>query len=134
MDSYAVDAVAFLAYLVDLLPPKVNDIFTQAENRDVNLIIPSIALGEVLYTIYKGKEIFGKKIPPQKIELISSVLESAVGFNLIDMDQSCWRTFQKLDIPGLHNRMIAAIAITYKEKALISNDREIASKTQTLWE
>ena len=128
------DTVAFLAYLADSLPPKVDMIFTQAENREINLILPSIALGEVLYTIYKGKEVFGKKIPVQKIELLFSVLESGVGFTLADMDLTCWRTFQKLDIPELHDRMIAAIAITYKAKALISNDREIASKTPTLWE
>ena len=60
MDKYTIDTVAFLSYLADVLPTKVDDIFKLAEKNQVVLILPSIVLGETLYTIYKGKNIFGK--------------------------------------------------------------------------
>jgi len=75
MDRYIVDAVAFLAYLVDKLPQTSDNIFKKAEENKIKLILPSIALGETLYTIYKGKEIFGKNIPIEKIELIFEILQ-----------------------------------------------------------
>ena len=67
MDKYTIDIMAFLSYLADALPIKVDDIFKSAEKNQVILILPSIVLGEALYTIYKGKKIFGKPIPKEKM-------------------------------------------------------------------
>ncbi|OLS14619.1 MAG: hypothetical protein RBG13Loki_1760 [Promethearchaeota archaeon CR_4] len=67
-------------------------------------------------------------------ELLFSVLESGIGFILAYMDLTYWRFIQDLAIPGLHDRVIAATAIAYKVKALISNDPEITRKTPTIWE
>lgn len=60
--SFIFDAVAFLAFLADQLPKKADEVFKRTEEKQVKLLLPSIALGEILYTIYKGKHIYGKNM------------------------------------------------------------------------
>ena len=133
MKSYIIDAVAFLAYLADNLPIKADEIFKKAEKKQNKILLPSIALGETLDTIYKGKEIFGKKIPLEKIELIFQVLQSKNIFELVGLNLEAWRIFHGLEIPELHNRMIVATFYCCEATGIISNDPEIAEKVPVIW-
>ncbi|MGQ4874779.1 MAG: hypothetical protein ACP6IY_11985, partial [Promethearchaeia archaeon] len=96
MDLYIVDAVAFLAYLIDKLPKNADEIFNRAENNEVKLLLPSIVLGEVLYTIYKGRKIFGKPTPSDKIELIFQIIQFKDLLKLVDLNIDAWRIFHNL--------------------------------------
>ncbi len=96
MDVYIVDTVAFLAYLANTLPPKADSKFKDAEMKKIKLLLPTIALGETLYTIYKGKEIFGKAVPLEKVEFIFNVLEVEETIQLVDMNIDAWRIFHGL--------------------------------------
>ncbi len=133
MKSYIIDAVAFLAFLADQLPDKADDVFKRAEKKQVKLMIPSIALGETLYTIYKGKEIFGKNVPLEKIELIFLILEEGDIIELIDLDVKAWRIFNGLTIPELHDRMIVTSFHHHKATAILTNDSEIAEAVPVVW-
>ena len=133
MERYIVDAVAFLAYLVDKVPPKSDKIFKEAEENKIKLLLPSIALGETLYTIYKGKEIFGKNIPIEKIELIFEILQKEEYFELIGMNIDIWRIFHKLTLPEMHDRMIVATFKYCEASAIITNDAEISNEFNTIW-
>lgn len=133
MKSYIVDAVAFLAFLADRLPNKADDVFKKAEKKQVKLLLPSIALGETLYTIYKGKDIFGKNIPLEKIELIFLILEQGDIIELIDLDIQAWRIFNGLTIPELHDRMIITLFHHRKATAILTNDTEIAEAAPVIW-
>jgi len=134
MKSFIIDAVAFLAFLADQLPKKADDIFKRAEKKQAKLLLPSIALGEVLYTIYKGKEIFGKNIPLEKIELIFLILEEGDIIELIDLDVRAWRTFNGLIIPELHDRIIVALYHHHKATAILTSDIEIAKAAPVIWD
>lgn len=133
VEIYIVDAVAFLAYLADKLPKKADDIFRKAEKKEIKLLIPSIVLGETLYTIYKGKQIFGKEIPLEKIDLIFQILKNGEILELVDLNLDAWYIFHGLNIPELHDRMIAATFYYYKARGLITNDPEISKSLHKIW-
>jgi len=133
MNSYIVDTVAFLAYLADNLPPRADEIFKKAEHKELLLLLPSIALGETLYTIYKGKEIFGKKIPLEKVDLIFQILQVGQSIQLVNLNLDAWRVFHGLTIPELHDRMIVAIYHNSKALGIITNDPEIEDQAPIIW-
>lgn len=134
MKSFVIDAVAFLAYLADQLPKKVNEIFKKAEQKQVKLLLPSIALAETLYTMYKGKDIFGKNIPLDKIELIFLILEEGDIIELINLDVRAWRIFNKLNVPELHDRMIVTSFLYNEATAILTNDPEIEEVAPIIWD
>ena len=131
--KYIVDAVAFLAYLADKLPKDANKIFQLAEDKQVTLFLPSIALGECLYTIYKGKEVFGKIIPTEKIPLIFQILQFTDNFHLISMSLVTWKIFNENIVPELHDRMVLALAIEHGATAILTSDPEIQTKYACIW-
>ena len=134
MKSYIVDAVAFLAYLADNLPLEADKIFKKAEKKEIILFLPSIALGETLFTIYKGKEIFGKNIPTEKIDLIFQILQNREMIQLVSLDLDAWKIFHELTIPEMHDRMIVATYHYYKASAIITNDPEIEELVPIIWQ
>ncbi|MBD3196858.1 MAG: hypothetical protein GF317_17520 [Candidatus Lokiarchaeota archaeon] len=73
LEEFIVDTVAFLSYLTNNLPKNADNIFQKAEKGEVRLLLPSIVLGETLYTIYKGREIFGKNISVEKVNKIFDI-------------------------------------------------------------
>ncbi len=133
MDVYIVDTVAFLAYLANTLPPKADSKFKDAEMKKIKLLLPTIALGETLYTIYKGKEIFGKAVPLEKVEFIFNVLEVEETIQLVDMNIDAWRIFHGLFISELHDRMIVATFKYYKATGIITDDPEISKYIPNVW-
>jgi predicted nucleic acid-binding protein len=134
LKSYIIDTVAFLAYLADVLPKKADDIFKKAEKKQAKLLLPSIALGETLYTIYKGKAIFGKVVPLEKIELIFQILRDQNILELICLDLEGWRIFHGLNISELHDRMIVASFKLIKAESIVTNDPEISEQFSTIWD
>ena len=70
---YGVDTVALLAYFADVLSSKGDRIFKTAETLETELIVPEIVIGETLYTIKKGKTIFGKQVP---LDVQSTILQT----------------------------------------------------------
>jgi predicted nucleic acid-binding protein len=131
--SYVVDTVGFLSYLADVLPVAADDVFKKAENNEITLILPSIVVGETLYTIYKGKEVFGKVIPLEKVDFILDFLRSSTVFQLVDMNASCWEIFHGLRIPELHDRMIVATCKYLGCKGIVTNDPEMNGEVDTVW-
>ena len=133
MERYTIDTVAFLAYLIDVLPPKSNAIFQKAENEEIILILPSIVIGETIYTILKQKEVFGKLIPVEKISEIFEIIQGSESILLVDMNIESWKMLLTINISELHDRMIIATHLVYNSKAIITDDHQIVSITNTIW-
>ena len=129
---FIVDAVALLSYLVDKLPKKASDVLDNVDENN-QVLIPSIVIGETLYTIYKGKEIFGMKISTDKIPLLFQLLSYSKGVRLVDMDLKSWEIFDGLRIPELHDRMIVACAKRYNADFIVTSDAEIQKAYDSLW-
>ena len=124
MRLFTADAVAVLSYLADKLPPKSNEIFKQAENELVRIQVPEIAVGEVIYTILKGKEVFGVSVPLKKISVLLDVLEASKNMFIVNLSINGWRKVIEIDLPDLH-RMIVATHLTTDSQALLTDDDEI---------
>jgi len=125
MRLFTADAVAVLSYLADKLPPKSNEIFKQAENELVRIQVPGIAVGEVIYTILKGKEVFGVSVPLKKISVLLDVLEASKNMFIVNLSINGWRKVIEIDLPDLHDRMIVATHLTTDSQALLTDDDEI---------
>ena len=125
MRVFTADAVAVLAYLADKLPRKSNEIFKQAENGLVRIQVPEIAVGEVIYTILKGREVFGVSVPLKRISVFLDVLEASKNMSIVNLSITGWRKVIKIDLPDLHDRMIVATHLTTDSQALLTDDDKI---------
>ena len=125
MRLFTADAVAVLSYLADKLPPKSNKIFKQAENELVRIQVPEIAVGEVIYTILKGKDVFGVSVPLKKISVLLDVLEASKNMFIVNLSINGWRKVIEIDLPDLHDRMIVATHLTTDSQALLTDDDKI---------
>lgn len=123
--KYGIDTVTILKYLTGTLPSRVDKIFLQAEDNKIDLVIPSIVIGELIYTIEKGKKVTGKQIPKDELELIIATLFSSNNFSIRDLTPSGWEFFMNSNIPELHDRIIVATCLQENVVALITSDKEI---------
>lgn len=126
-ELYTVDTIAILAYLADKMPPKVDAIFSRAEAEKATLIAPSIIIGEAIYTLLKGREVFGVSVPSEKLILFLDTLEISKSIVLADLDVKGWRMVINIKLPELHDRMVVATYAMHKSKAILTNDEEIAA-------
>jgi predicted nucleic acid-binding protein len=130
-----VDAVALLCYLADRLPHSVDEIFKRAEDEEALLVVPSIVLGETIFTLLKGREIFGTKISLEKLTTFLEVLETSRTVRLVDLTVKGWRLVTTINLPELHDRMIVSTYLMSNSRAILTDDREIRSlaKVKTIW-
>lgn len=134
-ERYTIDTVAVLGYLADRLPSKADRIFQRAEDGRAELVVPSITLGETLYTLLKGKEVFGVRIPMEKLSLFYDVIESRGSLILEDLNMSGWRDVANIALPELHDRMIVATHKQTGSKGIVTDDQEISDLEgiETIW-
>ena len=135
MRVFTADAVAVLAYLADKLPRKSNEIFKQAENGLVRIQVPEIAVGEVIYTILTGREVFGVSVPLKRISVFLDVLEASKNMFIVNLSITGWRKVIKIDLPDLHDRMIVATHLTTDSQALVTDDDKIGklNGVEVIW-
>ena len=134
-DAYTVDAIALLCYLADRLPQKVDEIFKRAEDEEVLLVVPSNVLGEAIFTLLKGREIFGIKIPLEKLTTFLDVLETSRTVRLVDLTVAGWRLVTTINLPELHDRMVVSTHLISNSRAILTDDQEIRGfpKVKTIW-
>lgn len=126
LDSYTIDSIALLGYLADKLPSRPDRIFRMAEDDKALLVVPSITLGESIFTLLKGKEVFGTKVSPEKIILFLEILSTSRSLRLYDLTVEGWRDLMSINLPELHDRMIVAAHKESGSRAIVTNDEEIS--------
>ena len=133
--AYTVDTIALLCYLADRLPQKVDEIFKRAEDEEVLLVVPSIVLGEALFTMLKGREVFGIKIPVEKLTTFLDVLETSRTVQLVDLTVKGWRLVATINLAELHDRMVVSTHTISNSRAILTDDQEISDlpKVKTIW-
>ena len=132
---YTVDTIALLCYLADKLPHKADEIFKQAEDEEATLVVPSITLGEAIFTLLKGREVFGVKIPLEKLMTFLDVLETSRTVRLVDLDVRGWRLITTINLAELHDRIVVSTYLASRSRAILTDDEEIRSlaKVKTVW-
>jgi len=102
---YVADTHAWVAYLLNNLPKKVEAIFSSVEQYDDVMFVPSIVLNECIYLIDSGKLRMDKK------ELTSNFEESN-NFLIYPLDLEITKIVANIrGITELHDRIIVATAI-----------------------
>lgn len=136
LQAYTADSVALLGYLADQLPTRVDKIFKMAEDGEALLTVPSIVIGETLFTLLKGREIFGVEVPIEKLAVLLNILETCRTIRLMDLGVEGWRLVMGLNLPELHDRMVVATHKLSGSKAILTNDKEILGlkDVETIWE
>lgn len=133
MKAFVTDTVGLARYLEDNLPGHALEAFGIAERGEGSVLVPQIVVGEFIYIALKGR----LKLPDPKgaVKLVMEQLRGASFIKLSDFPAEGWDVFLSLDIPELHDRLIAAEALSRKAP-LISND-PVFRKVQgleTIWE
>jgi PIN domain nuclease of toxin-antitoxin system len=130
MDIYVVDAHALIWFFTEdgRLSETAGQILEQAQAAVVQVLIPTIALAELIYIAQKKKfEV--------TIEEILKRIERGDGFAIVPFDYEVFKAVLQLPAEWeIHDRIIAATALYYKSK-LISGDLVLKDSVQieTLW-
>lgn len=117
MKRYVTDTQALIKFFsgVPVINETVDSIFSKADEGHNIIIIPSVVLFEIGY-LYEKRRI------PVSVGDINRVLEDSLNYKeeklSIDIIES---SFEIVDIPELHDRMIAGTA-RYLSVPLITND------------
>ena len=132
MTDFVIDTVALIRYLEDSLPPAADEAFRSAERRKNTLFLPEIAFGEFVYTALRGR--LNSPVPRELISEVLDHIEVASYLVLSQLTHRAWNVFLQLNMPELHDRMIAADAIC-RDLTLISNDPSFSGIPflKTLW-
>jgi len=132
---YTADTMALLCYLADKLPQKADEVFKRAEDEEALLLVPSIVVGEAIFTLLKGKEVFGVKIPLEKLAVFLDVLETSRTIQLANLTIKGWRLIPSINLPELHDRIVVSTFLTSDSKAILTDDEEIQNLAgvKTIW-
>jgi len=124
---YVTDTHAFVWYLVDRLPEKVNKIFKSVEKGESTIFVPTIVLAECLHLVENEKIDLNFSDLLKKIEMSRNFVPTSFNFQVM-------KVLPEIRIKELHNRIIVATANILNAK-LITKDREIkeAGIVETVW-
>jgi len=127
--------MALLCYLADRLPRRADEIFKKAEDEEAILVVPSIVLGEAIFTLLKGREIFGVKVPLEKLTTFLDILETSMTVRLVDLTVGGWRLITTINLPELHDRIVVSTHLTSGSRAILTDDEEIhrLHGIKTIW-
>jgi len=128
-NSFVTDTMALILRLEKRkLPPKVKAIFKNAENEEVEIIIPVMVLAELGYLAERKKIETNLEDIKKYCSKHKSIIIEPITQEIIE------KTFEIDDIPELHDRIIAGTALK-KELELISNDPIISGSrfVKVIW-
>ncbi|MCL4480988.1 MAG: hypothetical protein M1113_05850 [Candidatus Thermoplasmatota archaeon] len=119
--NFITDTVGLARYLEDNLPSPASDVFSLAEKGEASILVPQIVMGEFIYIAMKGR----LRLADPK-GAVKQVVDELRGTSFIfqsNFPEEGWDIFMSLDVPELHDRLIAAESMA-RGLSLISNDPE----------
>jgi len=119
LTDYVLDTMALVRHLEDDLPRSADKVFRQAEDGHGRLFLPEIALAEFLYVALRGR----LRVPsaPTAVQEVLNQLRAASYIVPSNLAAAAWDGFLLVNIPELHDRMIATDAL-YRGVPLVSGD------------
>jgi len=128
VELYVADAHAFVRYLTNTLPEKIDRIFEKAEQEKAHILIPAIAVTEIIY-------IFEKTKAEHKLWEMFDKIDLYPSFSIHPLDERILKTVPDISLKELHDRIIVATCIFVKAKGLITKDEDIRKSelVKTLW-
>jgi len=131
MDTYLVDTHALAWFIAEdkRLSSLVENLLNQAQEGEIQILIPTLVLAELMHIAEKGKV----KVT---VEQILQQINQGDGFTVVAFDFPVFQAM--LTLPkewDIHDRVIAATA-SYYQTILITRDEMLraSSKIKTLWD
>ncbi|MGI0055501.1 MAG: type II toxin-antitoxin system VapC family toxin [Thermoplasmata archaeon] len=118
-----IDAVALAHYFQGTLPRVAQQTFDSAEAGHSTLFVPEIALGEFVYTALRGR--LRVPVPDRTLRELIDQIRASGYLKLSSLGPSGWGIFLDLDVRELHDRMIAADALS-RGVPLVTNDPDLS--------
>jgi len=115
---FVADAHVLGAYLLDELPSRSDQIFKDAEHEKAGVIIPSIAIAELIYVYEKAK------LTPKIWEMFE-MFDTYPSFTIQPLDEPLLKIVPEIKLKELHDRIIVATCKYTNAKALLTKDQEI---------
>ena len=129
---YVADTVALVRYLEESLPPKADEAFERAETGRATMLVPDIAVAELIYVALKGR--LKVSDPRAAIRELLDDIRSSPYLRQAGLSPEAWDFFLDSTVSELHDRMIYATASFHKANGIVTNDRELAgSGFHTIW-
>ncbi|MBO3809851.1 MAG: PIN domain-containing protein [Candidatus Brockarchaeota archaeon] len=125
---YVADTHTWVFYLLDKLPNKVDEIFSEAELGRTIIFIPTIVLAECIYLVER------RKIDLDLNELFSKL---KVGENFVpaSLTIDIVEKLPKIPLPEIHDRIIVATAQVLEAKLLTRDEHIVKSGiVETIWD
>jgi predicted nucleic acid-binding protein len=119
LSGAVVDTVALVRYLEDSLPQAADSVFKRAEAGTDRLFLPQIALGEFIYVALRGR-VKATHTQAAVEEAVENILSSDF-MSVSEPPTSAWRHFLRSPISEMHDRLIAAEALS-RGLPLVSSD------------
>jgi predicted nucleic acid-binding protein len=128
VELYVADAHAFVRYLTNTLPEKIDRIFEMAEQEKTHILIPAIAVAEIIY-------IFEKTESEHKLWEMFNKIDLYPSFSIHPLDERILKIIPEISLKELHDRIIVATCILVKAKGLITKDENIRKSelVKTIW-
>ncbi len=132
LTDYVLDTVALVRHLEDDLPPSADRAFAEAERGDARLFLPEIALGEFVYLALRGR--LRASNARGLLDEVLDQIRASTYLGVSSLSPGAWDDFLDLEIPELHDRMIAADAV-HRGLPLVTNDPAFARvpRLRTVW-
>jgi PIN domain nuclease of toxin-antitoxin system len=130
MKIYVVDthALAWFFAQDSRLSSTIDNVLTQAENGETQILIPTLVLAELTLIAQK------QRVPISMTTILGEIQQTS-GFIIVDFDFAVFQRF--IELPpewDLHDRIIAATAKQYNV-TLITRDQALqdSAAIETLW-
>jgi len=135
MPTYTADAVSLLAYLVDALPEEADRVFAEAEAGETVVQAPSTALGEVLYSVSRDKDVRGITLTGTPEDARQALVGNGpVSLAPVD-DAEIVEYAEVVDGFSIHDALIVASHRAQDTDAVLTSDGVIQDAGyETVWE
>lgn len=124
---YVADTHAWVYYLLDILPDKADEAFTQAERGKAYIFVPTIALAECVHLVERGKIKMDLNELFYKVKVDENFIPVPLTLDIVER-------IHRLPLSEIHDRIIVATcqalgAITLTRDVEIVESRVV----ETLW-
>lgn len=123
------DTVALVLHLENRkMPPKVKNLFHEADSGNLEILIPSMVLVEIGYLSEKGRIQLTLAQVENHLQNHPTYKEHPQSFEVIS------EAFRITDIPELHDRLIAGTAKFLNVKVITNDPKIMSSKfVNSVW-
>lgn len=134
MQTYTADAVSLLVYLVDALPREADRVFAEAEAGETIVETPSTALGEVLYSVSRDKDVRGVTLTGTPADARQALIGNGpVSVAPVD-DAELVEYAQVIEAFTIHDAIVVASHRARDTEAILTTDGVIDDAGyETIW-